>query len=114
VIFPDPVSLFQPVYAPVDEITKHADHDNDAKHNQTDGQSQAHSAPRDGVGSHSSLVPVTPDPITFQKAFPRKGSMRPKYMTPTHSAIADAAIALTLGGALSPGPTSQGPSKAVK
>lgn len=48
-----------------------------------------------------------------QKAFPIKGSIRPKYITPTQPTIEDTAIALTRGGASWPAPTHHGPSKAV-
>ena len=49
-----------------------------------------------------------------QKALPRNGNMRPKYITHTQHAIAENAIALLANEASSPASTSHGPSNVVR
>ena len=79
----------------VDEIAHYSHCGDDAHHQKTDDQSQRHSLPR-------------------QKELPRKGSMRPKYMTPNTKNIAVAATNLASNGASSPASRRQGASNSVK
>src|ERR1700677_4706051 len=75
----------------VNQIAGHCSQDNSAQHQQGDTETEGH-----------------------QNAFPRKGSIRPQYKTPSTRTNAETATALAVRGALSPAPRSHGSSSTVK